>query len=181
MTGDPIDQREAASTLRRDRGAASHPDSRRTRLVGAAVALGLDAVVFGTGSVLAAARVENAVLLVVVAALGFAVAPIVGWRFAREAVAPVASSWPANALLMTIALGLLASGISITAVLAVGGFPGPAGSEAGFLLFAAFESLIHVPVATVLLAVPLGVVWRQLLRRLVRDDARLPPPAPAVR
>ena len=137
-------------------------DTRDTRAVGALLALGLDAALLMGASALVLASVTPALGLVLAAAGGLVVAPVLGWHDA-----PHAGHLPDRSrtdVLRTLAL-VVAAWVAFRFTVSVDGGVG------GRLTFVAYTVVIYtlvVVVLTVMVAVPISLVWTRLMERVAR-------------
>lgn len=137
------------------------------RLLGALLALTLDIALLATSVVLVAASVSEASALLLASAVGLAVFPALGWRYGRRAVRRPGEPWAGDALrtLLLVDVAFVAAYVLVQAVLVP--------VQDGLidrLLFVAYATLIDtvaVVALTLLVAVPMGVVWTRLMRRAI--------------
>jgi hypothetical protein len=137
-------------------------DTRDTRAVGALLALGLDAALLMGASALVLASVTPALGLVLAAAGGLVVAPVLGWHDA-----PHAGHLPDRSrtdVLRTLAL-VVAAWVAFGFTVSVDGRVG------GRLTFVAYTVVIYTLVVVVLtfaVALPISLAWTPLMERVAR-------------
>lgn len=144
-------------------------ESRDLRALGAIVALALDIGVLTLAVLLVLASVSPAFGWVLAGTLGLIVAPVLGWRYGPAAVGRGPAAWAADALRSMIIIG---AGVVVALVILQGPLVPAAGGIAGRLLlvvYAAVMDTIVVGALTLLMALPLGVAWTRLMRRLSRS------------
>jgi hypothetical protein len=142
----------------------TNPWTSDLRVVGAAIALILDATLLGLASVLVMASVSPAWGLVLAGTVGLPVGAFLGWRYGRAA-AVRRANWQAEAL----AIVLLVDASLVAGIVFQAADEHVDGGVAGMLSFLAYEALIGTIAAvalTCLVVVPLGLAWTYLLRRV---------------
>lgn len=134
------------------------------RVVGAALGLILDAALLGLSSVLVVASFSPAWGLVLAGTIGLPVGTFLGWRYGPAAVVR-RPNWPTEAL----ATVLLVDASLVAGIVFQAADEHVDNGIAEMLSFLAYETLIGTSVTvalTCLVAVPLGLAWTYLLRRL---------------
>lgn len=147
-----------------------NPRTTDLRVVGAAIALVLDATLLGLASVLVMASVSPAWGLVLAGTIGLPVGAFLGWRYGPAAAVRKAK-WPTEAL----ATVLLVDASLVAGIVFQAADEHIDSGFAGMLSFLAYEALIGAIVAvalTCLVAVPLGLAWTYLLRRVAATRPR---------
>jgi hypothetical protein len=133
--------------------------------VGALVALALDVGLLATAGLLLLESVSEATGLVLCAAIGVIVAPIIGAWYGPTAIVEPAARWRPDAIRTLLRIGVTL----VVAWVVWGALVGPAeGGLIGILALAAYRVLygmLAVLVAIYGVAIPLGVAWLWLLRR----------------
>jgi hypothetical protein len=137
-----------------------------SRVVGAVLALGLDAALLLGASALVLASVTPALGLVFAAAGGLVVAPLLGWHYA-----PRAGHLPDRSRVHVLRALALIDALVVVAWVAFGFTVSVDGGVAGRLTFVAYTVVIYTLVVVVLtfaVAVPISLVWTRLMERVAR-------------
>jgi hypothetical protein len=139
------------------------------RVLGALAALGLDVLCLVVGVIFAAASQSCACFLLLGGAVGLVAAPVVGWRYGHAAAVgqPVAR-WAPHAMAITMAMGLALWFAWVIVAVAMLGVPGGTTNLVPFLAYMALESIVVALGVTLTIALPLGCVWRWLMRLVGR-------------
>ncbi len=137
---------------------------RDPRLVGALVALSLDATVAAVAALLVLASVSAATGLALVGAAGLVVAPLLGWRYGRRAVSGAGDGWEGEAVRILLVVGAaVVVGFVVVQTIAVPVQDG-IGGRLAFIAYVAVLGMVVVAALTFLVAVPMGLVWKRVMR-----------------
>jgi hypothetical protein len=142
--------------------------SRDPRLVGALLALALDAALLTFAVLLVVASASAATGIVLTGTAGLVVAPLLGWRYGRRAASLAGDGWSVDALrtLLLIGAGFVAGFVALQtlAVPVQGGI----GGRLVLAVYSALMGTIVVVVLMLVVAVPVGLVWKRLMHRAAR-------------
>ena len=138
------------------------------RLVGTLFALALDAALLTFAVVLVVASVSAATGIVITATAGLVLVPLLGWRYGRRVASRAEDRWAAYALrtLLLVDVGFVASVVvfqTLTVPLA-----GGIGDRLFFAADVALTCAIVVVALTLLVAVPIGLVWTGVMHWAAR-------------
>jgi len=141
-------------------------DTRDTRAVGALLALGLDAALLMGAFALVLASVTPALGLVLAAAGGLVVAPVLGWHYA-----PHAGHLPDRSRTDVLRILALIDALVVAAWVAFGFTVSVDGGVGGRLTFVAYTVVLYTLVVVVLtfaVALPISLAWTRLMERVAR-------------
>jgi hypothetical protein len=142
--------------------------SRDPRLVGALLALALDAALLAFAALLVVASVSAATGIVLTGTAGLVVAPLLGWRYGRRAVSRTGDDWSGDALRTVLLIGAgFVAGFVALQTLAVP-VQGGIGDRMVYVVYSALMGTVVVVVLTLVVAVPVGLVWKRLMHRAAR-------------
>jgi hypothetical protein len=141
---------------------------RDPRLVGALLALALDAALLTFAVLLVVASVPAAMAIVLTGTAGLVVAPLLGWRYGRRAVSRTGDDWSGDALRTVLLIGAgFVAGFVFFQALAVP-LQGGIGDRLVYVAYSALMGTIVVVVLTLVVAVPMGLVWKRLMHWAAR-------------
>lgn len=138
------------------------------RISGAGLALALDTGCLAIAAVLVSQGVGAALGLVAMGVAGILVGPILGWRFGADVLNHAKKGWQLSALRAVLASDLAFVVILLVAQALTVEVRDGIGGRIAYVLYAAVLDSIVVVVATLLAVIPLGMVWKTLLRTLFR-------------
>ena len=146
------------------------PRSTDPRLVGALLALALDAALLIGAGLLVLASMSAAMALVLTGTAGLVVAPLLGWQYGERAVSE-GRGWRADALrsLALIGTGFVVVFAGSRLVVPV---EGGIGGRVSLAVYALLVGGVAAAVVTLVVADPMGYIWTRLMRWASRRPAR---------